>query len=244
MNVFKSPKKIVGLGIVTLLTLAGCGLKKDDSAGSSQPSVLSKPNACLEPSIFKFTPGREVSFAELKASTNGAFEMQEVHLHYSGSALEGKQTAALSARIVRSKGIEVPIDLQVDCREVKGNQVFVGVRFYVPTIVHFPSTRITIFDEGGQLDNPSYNFPRMALIKFGLKPLERTEMYQDQPKEKIGEAPFEKNLYFSEAMNFKDKQVQFFIHEDGLGFDVKFSTNEPSTVPAVESKSAVLVRYR
>ncbi len=224
-------------------SLVSCDPKPNSTTEVLKPEAAPNVNTCAEPAFIQKMSGNEVSEEDIKNKFVGAFDLREVKIYYSGKATGINQSVAISARVLRnifSSGL--PIEMQVDCKAAYQNSVFVSVQTYVPRKIHLPSTRITIFDEGSHLDNPSFNAPQVAYIEFGLKPFEKREFYQDNPKDFVGEAPYNKKLYLSDLFP-EPKKLRYFLHEDGLGFDIRISSSSETNL-LVSSKTERLLRFR
>ncbi|MGZ5279427.1 MAG: hypothetical protein ACXWC9_05770 [Pseudobdellovibrionaceae bacterium] len=228
--------------LFSITTALACAKKDSDSSDSSPraPETLAV-STCAEPNIFQAKDLKESTEAELKAALLGKFELQEIHIvHHSNMKLI-HDSAALSATVLLDQIGTSPVRVTFDCTAQKPKSVFVGLKFLVPTIVHLPSKRITIFDENsGNMDNPQFNFPRVAEIELEFN---RNYSYKDVPTEVVGPAPYDKNLYVDDIIDLKNDKARYFVHADGLGFDLKVTSSGTSEYGGDSSRS-LLLRFR
>lgn len=253
---------IVG-GLVSVL-VAACG--EDDNKTSTKSTANKSKKSrevlvaseedykskCQKPKIFDAPKAKAMSAPQFYGSIWGRYELDQVHIYHQTRTENNQLIATLHAvatRFISDKqfrgisGIR-DTDLSWKCDEFNedaGVLFATGVTIPVATVVHLPSGRVTVFDEGGVMDNAQFNMTAIADVHFdslGSGAFVNSFMVEGPP--------YFANRYLNDVVARYTDSPTFYLRETG-GFEMRLHWVDDLTVKdgkKIRAESSIVITYK
>jgi len=256
--------KIILITALTSILAVGCG---KDNGGSSQPSSTSQSNAgqtfkaadiqgyqikCQKGEVFTAPNGTPLTQEDLLRSVWGEYELDQVHVHHTAKTLDGRYVGAFYAVATRYIGNSTYMgatniretDLKYECDEYNkdSNVSFLsGVNVPVAAVIHSPSGRITVFDQGGQMDNPQFNLPLISEVHFD-------SLGSAHYKNAVGISgpPYLNDRYLNDVIGRYSSTPKIYTRSNG-GFEMRVSWSEQKDLGegrSIKTETDVVITYK
>jgi hypothetical protein len=174
----------------------GAPLAVAAATATPTPTPVDEVSACPKPDVFTVSPSaQEMTLDQLKQTLSGGFELTEASsysIEQDGSnTVRAVLASSVQVEYAKSQGdqpknTEIKKLCSVDSNPIEFSSLLAAQ-------VYFPSTRVTIFDQGSNLDNPDFNYPDYAQFKIDNAGNSSVQMA-------IGEKPYTQNRLFSDYL--------------------------------------------
>ncbi|MCB0362621.1 MAG: hypothetical protein KDD35_07860, partial [Bdellovibrionales bacterium] len=207
---------------------------------------------CQKGEIFTPPSGSPLTQEDLLRSVWGKYELDQVHVHHKATTPDGKYIGAFYAIATRYLGNSTymgankirEIDLKYDCDEYNkdsGVPFITGVNVPVAAVMHSPSGRITVFDQGGQMDNPQFNLPLLSEVHF-----DSTGSAHYKHAVGISEPPYVSDRYLSDVIRRYSVEPKLYIRSNG-DFEMRVSWSEQKDLGegrSFKTETDVVITYK
>jgi hypothetical protein len=199
---------------------------------------------CKKSDVFNTPSSPELGLQELMFSIPGENLLSEVHVHQTTKAADGTYVGGFYGVVkLTDRNGQREGSMKFECNERSQDTSVLfnsHVMTQVPTLIHAPSGRITVFDEGSNLDNPQFNIVYLPKIYFDSEG-------QYSLHNELGNSgpPYLTNRYFRDLIPTFQGTPHFYLH-DGGGFEMHYEWSESAKAlngAEVTNETSIVVIY-